>query len=319
MFGRFITRKAAIVATSAIVGTALLGGAALAAFSPAPTDTFSIVPSLETSLEASVQGASNPQAATADRDRLKAVLDVLVAKGIITQAQEDAILAGLNQDKQGAELLRRVFANLFDQSAAYLEMKPADLRAKLPGTTLAAIAGSTAGKSRAGLVQYLTNAVNAAIDKAQAEGKVTKDQADKAKAAAPDHLAKFVDHVYEKPKPRVVAPPKVQGFIGDAVSAARDYLGLSVQDVMTGLRSGKSLGEIADGTAGKTRTGLIATVTAATNTKIDKAQQDGKLTVDQATKLKADVLNAVTQLVDHKGTANTTIGKLPAIQRPATR
>jgi hypothetical protein len=88
---------------------------------------------------------------------------------------------------------------------------------------------------------------------------------------------------------------------------------------MTALRSGKSLGEIADGTTGKSRTGLIATVTAATNAKIDKAQQDGKLTADQAPKLKAEVLNAVTALVDHKGTANTSIGKLPAVQKPATR
>jgi hypothetical protein len=320
MFGRSITRKAAMVATSAIVGTALLGGAALAAFSPAPIDTFSIVPGLEAEAQASAAGAPNAEAPKPGAaDRLKAVLDALVAKNVITQAQEDAILAAAKQDKTGEEFLRRVFVNLFDQSAAYLEMKPADLKAKLPGTSLAAIAGSTAGKSRLGLVTYLTTAVNGAIDKALADSKITKDQADKAKAAAPDHLAKFVDHAYPKREPKTVAPPRVQSFIGDAVGAARDYLGLSAQDVMTGLRSGKSLGEIATGTTGKSRTGLIATVTASTNTKIDKAQQDGKLTADQATKLKADVLNAVTQLVDHKGGASTAIGKLPAIPKPATR
>jgi hypothetical protein len=318
MFGRAITRKAAIVLASAIAGTALLGGAALAAFSPAatlPVDTFSIVPALD----GTVAGAANAQAATAERSRLKAVLDALVAKNVITQAQEDAILAGLNQDRQHGEFLRHVFANLFDQSAAYLDMKPADLKAKLQGTSLAAIAGSTAGKSRLGLVTHLTKVTTDAINRALAENKITKDQADKARAAAPDHLAKFLDHVYTKREPKPVSPPKVQSFIGDAVGAAREYLGLSVQDVMTSLRSGKSLGEIADGTNAKSRTGLIATVTTATNAKIDKAQQDGKLNQDQATKLKADVLSAVTQLVDRKGSANTAIGKLPGIHKPATR
>ena len=35
--------------------------------------------------------------------------------------------------------------------------------------------------------------------------------------------------------------------------------------------------------------------------KIDKAQQDGKLTADQATQLKTTVGAAVAQLVDRKG------------------
>src|SRR6185503_12162745 len=159
--------------------------------------------------------------------------------------------------------------------------------------------------------------------------KITVDQATKAKSLAPDHIAKFVDHSYpakapkatkpERPKapkapkapsapkaPRVAPAPTVQGFIGDVASASRDYLGLTAQDIAASLRSGKSLGELADATAGKTRTGLIATVTALTNAKIDKAQQDGKLTMDQATSLKATVLSAVTAIVDRKGPAAAT-------------
>jgi polyhydroxyalkanoate synthesis regulator phasin len=297
MFG--IRRKAAIALTTAIFGTALLGGAALAAFAPAQFET-PLVPGLDTSPSA--------QAGQPDRaDNLKKVLDALVAKNVITQAQEDAILAAVKGDRTGDELLRKVLGALFDQSVSYLGTTAADLRAKLPGTSLGAIADKTTGKSRTGLVTALTTYTSGAIDKAVADGKLTADQAAKAKSMAPDQITKFVDHAYPAKLPRPVTPkviaPRVQTFIGDAASAARDYLGLSAQDLATGLRSGKSLGEIADGTAGKTRTGLIATVTASTDTKIDKAVTDGKLTADQATALKATVQSAVTALVDRKGLA----------------
>ncbi len=298
MFG--ISRKVAIIAATGVFGSALLGGAALAAFAPAD---------YQSSLIAGVEGAPSTQSATtAGNNKLKAALDALVAKNVITQAQEDAILAALAGDRTHEELLRRVLAGLFDQSATYLGMKPADLRVALPGTSLGALADKTTGKTKTGLVAWLTTYVNGAIDKAQTDGKLTKDQADKAKAAAPAEIAKFVDHTYPNKTPRTVTPktprvvaPKVQAFIGDAISAARDYLGLSNVDVATGLRSGKSLGDLANGVAGKSRDGLVGAISTSTNTKIDKAQQDGKLTADQATQLKTTVGSAVAQLVDRKG------------------
>ena len=243
---------------------------------------------------------------------------------MITQAQEDAILAALKGDRTGDELLHRVLGALFDQTVSYLGTNAADLRTALPGTSLGALADKTAGKSKAGLVTALTNYANGAIDKAAADAKITAEQATKAKSMAPAQITKFVDQVYPPTTPRTVTPkapkairkraqgaarrpaPTVQNFIGDATTAARDYLGLSATDLATSLRSGKSLGEIADTTAGKTRTGLIATVTISTNTKIDKAVTDRKLTADQATALKATVLNAVTTLVDRKAPAKAT-------------
>lgn len=298
MFG--IRRKAAITAATAIFGTALLGGAALAAFSPTLSETWVVAGAL---------GAPSAETPRPDRaDKIKQVLDALVAKNVITQAQENTILAAfkdVTNDRGHEEFLRRVLANLFEQSAAYLEMRPADLRAALPGTSLGAIADRTAGKSKAGLVASLTRYVNDAINKALAENKITQEQADKAKAMVPDHIARFVEHVYPKKEPRA-ATPKVQAFIGDATAAAREYLGLGGQDVVNGLRSGKSLGDIANATGGKSRDGLIAAIATSTNAKIDKAQQDGKLTAVQATQLKATVQNAVTQLVDRKGPVKAT-------------
>jgi hypothetical protein len=300
-------RKIAAVAITALLGVGLLGSAAFAAFAPAPVDTFSLVPTLP-----GTAVAETPKA-----DKLKALLDGLVAKGVITQAQEDAILAAVKDgagDKAQNEFLRRVFESLFDQSATYLGMKPADLKAKLPGTSLAAIANATAGKSRDGLVAYLSTAVNDAIAKALADGKATQAQADKAKADAPKRIAEFVDHSWPTPKPRPSAKPKpnapnvlrapsVQSFVGDVFKVTTDYLGITQQDLMTQLKSGKSLGDVANATAGKSRDGLIAALTSAANDKIDQAYKAQKLTADQATALDAKVKDAVTQLVDRKGTA----------------
>jgi len=293
-------RKVATAAITALLGLGLLGSAAFAAFAPAPTDTFSLVPALP-----GTAVAETPKA-----DKLKALLDALVTKGVITKAQEDAILAAVKDaagDKDRDGLLRQVFAKLFDQSATYLGMTPADLKTKLPGTSLAAIANATAGKSRDGLVTYLTNAVNDAIAKALADGKITQAQADKAKGEVADHIAKFVDHTWPKPKPRPANPqaktPSAQAFIGDFMNTTRTYLGITQQDLMTQLRAGKSLGDIANATTGKSRDGLIAALTTAANDKLDQAVKSQKLTADQATALSAKVKDAVTQLVDRKGTA----------------
>ncbi|HYR95015.1 MAG TPA: hypothetical protein VEP48_12505 [Methylomirabilota bacterium] len=295
MFGR----KAVIAMATGILGLGLLGGAAFAAFAPAATDTFSLVPDLSGS--ALTAAAPKP-----GNDKLKNVLDALVAKGVITQAQEDSILAAVKGDADRDSLLRRVFAGLFDQSATYLVMKPADLRTKLPGTSLALIANATTGKNRDGLVAALTKTANEAIAKALADGKITKDVADKATATVPDHIAKFVDNVYPKkePRPLAKAPTTVQAFIGDAAAAGRDYLGLTQTDIVTQLKAGKSLGDIANATTGKNRDGLVNAITAMTNAKIGKAQTDGKLTADQATQLMTAVPFAVATIVDHKGLAN---------------
>ena len=304
MFG--IRRKAAVTLITAIFGTALLGGAALAALAPAQ---------LEAPLVAGLDATPSATDGKSDRaDKMKKILDALVAKNVLTQAQEDAILTAVQGDRTGEAHLGKVLGALFDQSVSYLGTNAADLKSALPGTSLGAIADKTPGKNKTGLVNTLTTYANGAIDKAVADKKLTADQAAKAKSSAPAQITRFVDHTYSAKTPRTVTPkapkpavaPRVQTFIGDAASAARDYLGVTAADLATSLRSGKSLGEVADTTAGKTRTGLIATIAASTNTKIDKAVADAKLTADQATSLKATVQSAVTALVDRKGPAKGT-------------
>ena len=296
------------VMLAAGVGTltaVLLGGAALATFAPVAYDSPS-----------QIDGESGSAApANSGTDKLKSILDGLVAKGLITQAQEDAILAAVKTAApvRDAAVVRSIFASLFNESAKYLNLTAADLKTKLPGTSLGALADKTGGKSQSGLVATLQGVVNTAIAKALADTKLTSDQATKAKADAPANIKKFVEQTYPQPRaPKTTTrETKVTEFIGDIYSAARDYLGLSQADLLKALREGKTLGEIAPTIAGKNKVDLVASITTAANAKIDKAVTDGKLTADQATALKAQVGPAVTALVDRK--LPTAIGRLPTL------
>jgi hypothetical protein len=288
MFG--LGRTAAMATVAAVLGAGLLGSVALGAFSPVAAQPYSMAPDLA----ATIAPTEGPKG-----DGLKHILDGLVTKGVITQAQEDAIVAAIRDARPGdGHVLERIVMGLLHESADYLGMGLGELKQKLPGTSLGAIADATAGKSRDGLVATLTSAANAAIDKALAEHRITQEQADKAKAAVPDRIAKLVDRTWPQRSPMDRAP-SAKAFLGDVMSTARDYLGLSQQDLATQLRSGRSLGQIADATAGKSRDGLVAALTSAANTRIDEAQAAGKLTADQAAALRTRVPTFVAQLVDH--------------------
>jgi hypothetical protein len=77
----------------------------------------------------------------------------------------------------------------------------------------------------------------------------------------------------------------------DALDAAAQKLGMTTQELMTALRNGKSLTDVAKAknvSVDDLKTAMVAAVKAG----IDKAVADGKLTKDQADKLKAQVNQA---------------------------
>jgi polyhydroxyalkanoate synthesis regulator phasin len=303
----FLSKKVALAAGVGTLTAVLLGGAALAAFAPV-TDN---VPS---ALEGEVGTAAPANTST---DKLRSILDGLVAKGLITVGQADAIVAAVKAAEPVRDngIVKRVFAGLLEESAKYLGLTAGELKTKLSGSTLSAVAETTPGKTSAGLAATLQNAVNATIDKALAEAKLTKEQADKAKADAPTHIKRFIEQTHaqaraSKPATRDLPKAntramKISEFIGDIYSAGRTYLGLTQADLLNALRQGQTLGEVAT-SVGKSKAELVATIAAAANTKIDKAATDGKLTAEQAAALKAQVGPAVSRLVD---------AKLPALKR----
>jgi len=75
-------QKLAVAVAGAALTTTLVGGVALAGFQPFAGADQSVAPATTAALVQRDQ----------PKDRLKTVLDGLVAKGAITQTQEDAIL-----------------------------------------------------------------------------------------------------------------------------------------------------------------------------------------------------------------------------------
>ena len=287
----FAKSRLALAIGAGVAGVGIFGAAALGAYvSEAP---------------ATPSAVNDPTAALASDetkpDRFKDLLDSLVKKGVITQQQEDAILAAL-KDAAGKHVGKRlaVLRDFLHDSAAYLGLTDKQLHEKLPGTSLAALANATPGKSRAELIAVLTKAGNEDIAKALTDKKITEDQAKKLRDELPNRVTTFVDRTWPK-KPTTTRPDvNVKGFIGDLLQAGQSYLGLSVQDVRAQLATGKSLGEIANATPGKSRADLIATLTAAANTRIDQAAADKKISAEQATSLKAKVATEITTFVDRK-------------------
>ena len=309
-----IRRKIAIGLGAGIAGVGLFGAVAFAAFVP------------DGSVTGSVLGPVAPASAgDVKHDRLKNLLDALVTKGVITQAQEDAILAAVKDSAPGARAKVEVLRDFLTTSAQYLGMADKDLRAKLPGTTLAAIASATPGKDRAGLVAALNTAGNADIDKALANKKITDEQAKQLRDGLPARVNEFVDRKWPV-KPTAVAPAaNLKALLGDLLQAGQSYLGLPLTGIRTQMTAGKSLGDIANNTPNKSRDGLIAALTTAANTRIDQAVAQNKLTADQANTLKSKVTAEITSFVDRKmpvrgpktTVPNTTAPKTPAPASPA--
>jgi hypothetical protein len=301
-------QKLMLAGALGVGSVALFGAAAFGAFGP---DASASLESVVAPAASAVMGVDKTG------DRLKQLLDGLVQKGVITQQQEDAILAAAKDATAKQVRTVKVVRDFVGESAKYLGLAPKDLVAKLPGTTLGAIADATPTKSKAGLVTALSVAANDDITKALADKKITDDQAKKLRDGLAAEINTFVDRTWPTKPVTAVRPivPNVRSFLGDMLQTARDYLGgVTLQDVTTAMRSGKSLGDIGND-KGKSRDGLVAALTTAANANIDKAVASNKLTADQAATLKTKVAAEIATFVDRKApaktTTNTTTTKTP--------
>ena len=244
-------------------------------------------------------------------DKLKQLLDGLIQKGVITQQQEDAIVAAAKDATAKQVRTAKVVRDFLGESAKYLGLAQKDLVGKLPGTSLGAIADATPTKSKAGLVTALSVAANDDITKALTDKKITDDQAKTLRDGLVAQINTFVDRTWPTRPAAAARPtvPNVRAFLGDMLQTARDYLGgVTLQDVTTAMRSGKSLGDIAND-KGKSRDGLVLALTTEANANIDKAVASNKLTTDQAATLKTKVAAEIATFVDRKAPAKTTTNR----------
>ena len=93
----------------------------------------------------------------------------------------------------------------------------------------------------------------------------------------------------------------------DVLTPAADYLGLSVSDLQTDLKAGKSLADEAKA-KGKTADGLVQALLAPLKTDLDKRVTAGDLTAAQESAILSRETTHLTDLVNNTNTAKTQAG-----------
>lgn len=174
--------------------------------------------------------------------------------------------------------------------ASYLGLTPKQVLVDLAqGQSLAQIA-TTHGKTVAGLEQAIEAAVKTDLDQAVAAGKLTAGQEQFILAALPAKL----DQIVNAKRPSLArgqAP-------GGVIQAAATYLGMTAQQLVTQLKSGQSLAQIAVA-HGKTAAGLEQVLVAGIKTQLDAAVAAGMLTSAQEQAILAKVTAGIVKLVEH--------------------
>jgi hypothetical protein len=177
--------KTAAIVSAGFLGAGLLGGVAFAAV---PTTNSTIA-------QSSADTTTARSAVEAARAKLKAALDALVAKNVITQAQEDAIVSTLTADRAAHPKLREFVGDVAKESVSYLGLPADQVKQQLRASKgLGDIANTTAGKSRDGLLADLDAKAKDRIQAAVDAGTITQAQADQLTPKVIDGIVKVVDH-----------------------------------------------------------------------------------------------------------------------------
>ena len=290
MFARLLASKVALGAAVVIVAV-LLGGVSFGALGGAAP--------FATALGVTPLTGPAPLADETRGDRagkLAEILDKLVQNGTISAEQKDKILAAVREAAQhegGRSREKAIIGNLLEDAAKIIGIDLGTLKQELPGHSLAQVAQSH-GVSRDTLVRKLADDVNGRIDKTLADNKITKEQADKLKAQAPEMIGRFVDHMWVDRKPR--QHDGGRHFIGNLFEDAAKAIGISADDLKKEL-PGHSMAQVAQ-SHGVTRDALVRSMTTSATAAIDKAVADGKLGRDQADKLKANLAQVIGTFVD---------------------
>jgi hypothetical protein len=159
------------------------------------------------------------------------------------------------------------------------------------GKTLAQEA-TAKGKTASDLINAIVAAQKTNLDSQKAAGWITADQ----ETAL---LQRYTDQVTALVNNGPGVPPGGGQQQGGLLSTAATFLGMSVSDVQSALKSGKTLADLAT-SKGKTAADLVTALLAPAKTNLDQAVKDGKITSAQEQTIVTNLTTRVTNLV--KGT-----------------
>jgi polyhydroxyalkanoate synthesis regulator phasin len=105
--------------------------------------------------------------------------------------------------------------------------------------------------------------------------------------------------------------PAMRGLaFGLGLKATSDYLGMPVSTLLSDLRAGKTLAQVADSTSGKSASGLIQYLVSKATSALDTAVKDGKLSQTQESAITANLTARITALVNGTAAKPVPLGPL---------
>ena len=189
---------------------------------------------------------------------------------------------------------RSAVARELGVAADYLGVSRAQLSSELSADqTLAQVAEASSGKSKQGLVEALEAARKAKLsaDSAKLDERVGREVN---RVGGPGgHPAGSAG----------AGQSRLNALFGTVHSPgiiAAGYLGLSSSQLLGELRSGKTLAQVAEASAGKSEAGLLSALLTANQQRFDKAVAAGRLTSQQRSKRLARMHQRLARLVQRQ-------------------
>jgi hypothetical protein len=188
-------------------------------------------------------------------------------------------------------------ADMLTPAASYLGMSLSDLQSDLKSGKTLAQEATAKGKTASGLIDAIVAAEKKILDSYNAAGWLTDAQ-------EANVLSNLKDAVTDLVNNGPVVPP---GPRSSLLQTAATYLGISVSDLQSDLRSGKTLAQEATA-KGKTVDGLVQALVAPLKTELDKRVAAGDITAAQETAILNRETTRLTDLVNNTPPSKTTAG-----------
>jgi len=189
-------------------------------------------------------------------------------------------------------------ADLLTPAAGYLGISVSDLASDLKSGKTLEQEATARGKTASGLIDALVTAETKVLDAEKAAGWLTDAQETNVLANLKEAITDLVDN-----GPGV--PPS--GPRGGLLQTAATYLGISVSDLQSDLRSGKTLAQEATA-EGKTADGLVQALLAPLKSALDQRVTAGDITAAQETGILNRETTRLTNLVNNTKPAATQAG-----------
>jgi hypothetical protein len=188
-------------------------------------------------------------------------------------------------------------ADVLTPAADYLGISLSTLQSDLKGGKTLAQEATAKGKTASGLVDAIVAAQKKVLDAQNAAGWITDTQETNLLANIKTAVTDLVNN-----GPRVPFAPRA-----GLLQTAADYLGISVTDLQTDLRAGKSLADEAKA-KGKTVDGLVQALIAPLKADLDKRVTAGDITAAQETAILNRETQHLTDLVNNTAPSKTQAG-----------